>query len=95
MTRPLPNKLPIDPGTDPATRARASARGHNDGHYSGTRPRGWARANYDVTKNFLVYGSVSTGYKSGGLQDGGRTYGAETLTNYEVGTKNTLVRTAR
>jgi iron complex outermembrane receptor protein len=35
----------------------------------------------------MVYGSVSTGYKSGGLQDGGRPYGAETLTNYEVGSK--------
>jgi iron complex outermembrane receptor protein len=33
---------------------------------------------------------VSTGYKSGGLQDGGLHYGPETLTNYEVGTKNTL-----
>jgi len=38
----------------------------------------------------MVYGSVSTGYKSGGLQDGGVHYGPETLTNYEIGSKNTL-----
>jgi iron complex outermembrane receptor protein len=38
----------------------------------------------------LAYASISSGYKSGGLQDGGVPYGPETLTNYEVGTKNTL-----
>jgi outer membrane receptor protein involved in Fe transport len=46
---------------------------------------------YDIDKNNMVFASVSTGYKSGGLQDGGRPYGAETLTNYEVGSKSTFL----
>lgn len=45
---------------------------------------------YDFNKDFLGYVSVSTGYKSGGLQDGGREYGPEDLTNYELGIKNTF-----
>jgi iron complex outermembrane receptor protein len=83
-------QLPIDPGTNPADLGDAFSPGHNDGHYTGHKVTWLARANYDIDKNFLVYASVSTGYKSGGLQDGGQHYGPETLTNYEVGTKNTL-----
>jgi iron complex outermembrane receptor protein len=79
---------PIDPGTNPADVGFGA--GHNDGHYTGHKATWLLRANYDVSKDFLVYGSVSTGYKSGGLQDGGLHYGPESLTNYEVGTKNTL-----
>ena len=81
---------PIDPGTNPATPGSGFSAGHNDGHYTGTKATWLGRANWDVSKNFMVYASVSTGYKSGGLQDGGLHYGPETLTNYEVGTKNTL-----
>ncbi|MFL6627268.1 MAG: TonB-dependent receptor [Burkholderiaceae bacterium] len=79
---------PIDPGTDPSTIGYGP--GHNDGHFTGNKATWLGRVNYDLGKDFLVYGSVSTGYKSGGLQDGGLHYGPETLTNYEVGTKNTL-----
>jgi iron complex outermembrane recepter protein len=87
-----PNQLPIDPNTNPATAGSGFAVSqHNDGHYTGQKVTWLGRANWDITKNFLVYGSVSTGYKSGGLQDGGLHYGPETLTNYEVGTKNTLL----
>ena len=87
-----PNQLPIDPNTNPATAGSGfSVSQHNDGHYTGSKVTWLGRANWDITKNFLVYGSVSTGYKSGGLQDGGLHYGPETLTNYEVGTKNTLL----
>jgi iron complex outermembrane receptor protein len=32
---------------------------------------GLARVSYDIDKNNMVFASVSTGYKSGGLQDGG------------------------
>ena len=41
----------------------------------------------------LVYGSVSTGYKGGGLNNSSTasTYGPETITAYEVGAKNTLL----
>jgi iron complex outermembrane receptor protein len=85
-----PVQVPIDPGTNPATPGSGFSAGHNDGHYTGTKSTWLGRANWDLSKNFLVYASVSTGYKSGGLQDGGLHYGPETLTNYEVGTKNTL-----
>jgi len=75
---------PLQPGSGFSTYQ------HNDGHYTGTKATWLARVNYDISKNAMVYASVSTGYKSGGLQDGGRTYGPETLVNYEVGAKNTL-----
>lgn len=46
-----------------------------------------ARVNYDFTPDVMGYASISTGYKSGGVQDGGFTYAPETLTNYEAGLK--------
>jgi iron complex outermembrane receptor protein len=82
-------QVPIDPSTNPGPPAFSPS--HNDGHYTNGKTTWLARANYDITHEFLGYFSVSTGYKSGGLQDGGRPYGAETLTNYEVGTKSTLL----
>ena len=87
---PTSPNYPIDPGTTPAQDG-FTAYQHNDGHYTGNKATWLARLNYDLSKDFMVYGSVSTGYKSGGLQDGGLHYGPETLTNYEVGTKNTLL----
>ena len=48
------------------------------------------RVSADVTSDMLAYASISTGYKSGGLEDGGLQYEPETLTNYEIGTKNRL-----
>ena len=87
---PTVPQVPIDPATNPANPGSGFSAGHNDGHYTGQKVTWLGRANWDISKNFLVYGSVSTGYKSGGLQDGGLHYGPETLTNYEVGTKNTL-----
>jgi iron complex outermembrane receptor protein len=49
-----------------------------------------ARADANITDTTLVYASVSTGFKSGNIEDGGRTANPETLTNYEVGTKSRL-----
>ncbi len=46
-----------------------------------------ARADADLTDDVLVYGSVSTGFKSGNIEDGGLLADPETLTNYEVGSK--------
>ena len=86
---PTSPNYPIDPGTTPA-QAGFTTYQHNDGHFTGNKATWLARVNYDIAKDFLVYGSVSTGYKSGGLQDGGVHYGPETLTNYEIGSKNTL-----
>jgi len=85
-------QVPIDPGLNPLDPGSGfSTYQHNDGHYKNSKPTWLARLTYDISKDFLTYASVSTGYKSGGLQDGGRPYGPETLTNYEIGTKNTLL----
>ncbi|MED5621075.1 TonB-dependent receptor [Ideonella sp. BN130291] len=90
---PLAPHVPVDPGLDPSSPHSGFGANpqHNDGRYEGSKTTYLARANYDVTKDFMVYASVSSGYKSGGLQDGGVPYGSETLTNYEVGTKNTFL----
>ena len=83
---------PIDPGLDPASPGAGFSDGCcNDGTYSGSKVTWLARGAFDVSRDFMVYGSVSTGYKSGGVQDGGNTYGPETLTNYEFGTKQTFM----
>ncbi len=82
------NTYPIDPGSNPADLGYSAS--HNDGHYTGNKATWLGRVNYELNKDSMVYGSVSTGYKSGGLQDGGVPYKPETLTNYEVGSKNTL-----
>jgi iron complex outermembrane recepter protein len=89
---PVP-AVPIDPGLDPTKPGSGFTPNSpsNEGHFTGSKTTYLARARYDVDKNFLTYASISTGYKSGGLQDGGRPYGAETLTNYEFGTKNTFM----
>jgi len=82
---------PIDPGTNPADPASGFNNGCcNDGKYTGGKTTGLLRANYDVSKQLMVYGSVATGYKSGSVQDGGNTYKPETLTTVEFGTKQTL-----
>ena len=89
---PTAPAVPVDPGSDPlAAGSGFSTYQRNDGEYTNSKATYLARVGFDVTPNFMVYGSVSTGYKSGGLQDGGRPYGPETLTNYEVGTKNTFL----
>jgi iron complex outermembrane receptor protein len=49
-----------------------------------------ARADAQVTDSTLVYGSVSTGFKSGNIEDNGLLAKPETLTNYEVGSKSRL-----
>jgi iron complex outermembrane receptor protein len=83
--------VPIDPGLDPAAPGSGFNDGCcNDGVFKGSKTTYLGRVAYDLTKQSMVYGSVSTGYKSGGLQDGGDTYGPETLTSYELGAKFTL-----
>jgi iron complex outermembrane receptor protein len=88
---PIYGDVPIDPSLNPITPGSGfTTYQHNDGHFTGSKTTWLARGAYDITHEFLGYASVSTGYKSGGLQDGGRTYGPETLTNYELGSKHTL-----
>ncbi len=47
-----------------------------------------AGAEFDLAAGSLVYGSVSTGIKGGGVNASGITYGPEEITAYEVGSKN-------
>ncbi|USX26556.1 TonB-dependent receptor [Oxalobacteraceae bacterium OTU3CINTB1] len=76
---------PLAPGSGFSTYQR------NDGKFEDNKLTGLLRVNYDLDKNNMVYASVATGYKSGGLQDGGVPYGSESLTNYEVGSKSTFL----
>ena len=48
---------------------------------------------HDVTDNSLAYANVSTGYKQGGVFAGAppNTYNPETLTAYEIGSKNRFI----
>ncbi|WP_374944472.1 TonB-dependent receptor, partial [Sphingomonas sp.] len=48
------------------------------------------RVDADLAEDVLGYASVSTGFKSGNIQDGGQTTDPETLTNYELGMKSRL-----
>jgi len=62
----------------------------NDTHGKWNKVTWLARADANITDTTLVYGSVSTGFKSGNIEDGGLLAGPETLTNYEVGSKSRL-----
>ncbi|WP_229257505.1 TonB-dependent receptor [Duganella callida] len=91
-TNPDLPQLPISPSIDPLNPASGFVTyQRNDGEFKDHKLTGLVRVNYDIDKNNMVYASVSTGYKSGGLQDGGQPYGSETLTNYEVGSKSTFL----
>lgn len=87
-------QVPLDPGLDPRQPGSGfnpvndcSRVDCNDGRYSGSKLTWLARVAYDLSKDTLLYASAATGYKSGGLQDGGDTYGPETLKNLEIGAK--------
>jgi len=88
-------QLPLNPSIDPRVQPgfKEDVPG-NDGKFSGSKATWLARVNYDISKDHMVYGSVSTGYKSGGTQDRGLTYQPETLTNYEVGSKSSFMNGA-
>jgi iron complex outermembrane recepter protein len=54
--------------------------------------------NYDITSTSMVYAKVSTGYEAGGFSYGpgvnpaqGPVYAPETITAYEIGSKNTFL----
>jgi iron complex outermembrane receptor protein len=90
---PTVPQVPVSPSIDPRQPGQGYSPGvpSNDGSYTGHKATGLARVAYDIDRGNMVYASVSTGFKSGGLQDGGKTYGDETLTNYEIGSKSTLL----
>ena len=47
-----------------------------------------AGAEYDIAPRSMLYGSVSTGFRAGGVDSLGGSYEPETITAYEVGSKN-------
>jgi iron complex outermembrane receptor protein len=89
---PAVPQIPVNPSVnpfDPASGFQTNDR--NSGKFTGDKLTWLARASYDISATQMAYASVSTGYKSGGLQDGGKPYGQETLTNYEIGHKGTFL----
>ena len=83
----------IGPG-GPVTHANCNAfpgGGINDGKTKDSKTTWLVRGEWDVSEDVLTYASVSTGFKSGGLSDGGRRHRPEDLTNYEVGAKATFL----
>jgi iron complex outermembrane receptor protein len=86
-------QVPLSPNIDPTKPGQGYNPGapSNAGEFRGHKWTGLARLGYDIDRNNMVYASVATGYKSGGLQDAGRTYGEETLTNYEIGSKSSFL----
>lgn len=83
---------PVDPVScasayAPATWNNATG-GANDG---AIEDKAWTyllRGEWQVNRDLLTYANVSTGFKSGGLSDGGRRHKPEFLTNYEFGAKS-------
>jgi iron complex outermembrane receptor protein len=63
------------------------------GHWSATTWKGGLT--YDVANNSLVYATVSTGYKAGGLNDtpnvAAKEYSPERVVDYELGAKSRLL----
>ena len=59
----------------------------NDTHGNWDKITWLGRVDADLTDTTFGYASVSTGFKSGNIEDGGLLAGPETLTNYEVGLK--------
>lgn len=46
---------------------------------------------YQITDRNLLYAKVSTGYKVGGFNNADSDYGPETVTSYEIGSKNSFL----
>jgi iron complex outermembrane receptor protein len=64
---------------------------NNDAYTSSHKLTYLARADFNVTPDILTYASVGTGYHPGRIEDGGTHDNPETLTNYEIGEKSTLL----
>ena len=50
-----------------------------------------ANATYKFDGDHLLYGTVSRGFRPGGINRRGSAYNADFLTNYEIGSKNTFL----
>jgi iron complex outermembrane receptor protein len=61
--------------------------GANDGKTEDDATTYLVRGEWKPNRDFLAYATVTSGFKSGGLSDGGRRHKPEFLTNYEAGAK--------
>ena len=61
--------------------------GANDGVTDDKASTYLLRAEFKPSRDILAYATLSTGFKSGGLSDGGRRHKPEFLTNVELGAK--------
>ena len=61
--------------------------GANDGVAEDGATTYLLRGEFTPSRDLLVYATATSGFKSGGLSDGGRRHKPEFLTNYEVGAK--------
>jgi iron complex outermembrane receptor protein len=68
--------------------------GRNDGKIEDSATTWLARAEYKPAKDLMAYASVSSGFKSGGLSDGGRRHKPEFITSFEAGLKTELMNKA-
>ncbi|HYX38438.1 MAG TPA: TonB-dependent receptor [Oligoflexus sp.] len=62
--------------------------GANDAETKDSADTYLARAEFNPAADLMTYLTLSTGFKSGGLSDGGRRHKPEFLTNYEWGVKS-------
>jgi len=74
------NALPDGTGTWPGG-------GKNDGVAKDNAATWLARVEHKPSRDMMAYATVTTGFKSGGLSDGGRRHKPEFLTNMELGVK--------
>ncbi|WP_164975664.1 TonB-dependent receptor [Sphingobium fluviale] len=114
LTDPLDYSTGVQPGTtnpgSPATGFQPVRDSLNNASVSYSKVTWKVGVDYDLTPDTLLYGSVSTGYKAGGFNEGclaGQTncnlaapskdlfYKPETLTSYEIGIKANLSRAVR
>ena len=70
------------------TAGPSSGYSYQAGSSSSTKTTYHLALDYSVTAKNLVYAKVDTGYKAGGFNFGGAPYNPETVTAYEVGSKN-------
>jgi iron complex outermembrane receptor protein len=66
----------------------SSGYAYQSGSSSSTKTTYHLALDYNVTAKNLVYAKWDTGYKTGGFNFGGAPYNPETVTAYEVGSKN-------
>jgi len=67
---------------------------YDDGRSSSSKVTYHAAIDYDATPSNLLYAKFDTGYKAGGFNFGAASYAPETLTSYEIGSKNRFLNQA-